>query len=99
MLAWAAWVLTAAALGGLGLVALSQSAGPVARWRWPGWVHGAVGVAGFGLLVAGLGAPPRGVAQGAGAFGLVAAGFVGGAVLLGLGVVAARPCAAGHRLW
>ncbi len=35
------------------------------------------------LLLAGLGGPARGVAEGAGSFGMVAAGFVAGAVLLG----------------
>ena len=90
MLAWSAWVLAAAVLGGLGLVALSQSASPYARLRWPGWVHGGAGLVGFGLVVAGLGGPARGVAQGAGSFGLVAAAFVGAALLLGLLVFTAR---------
>ncbi len=90
MLAWSAWVLTAAELGGLGLVALSQGAARSLRLRWPGWLHGAAGLLGFGLLVAGLGGPVRGAAQGAGSFGLVAAGSVGAALLLGLTVFAAR---------
>ena len=90
MLGWSAWVLSAAALGGLGLVALAQSASPASRLRWPGWIHGGLGAAGFGLLVAGLRGPARGVAQGAGSFGLVAAAFVGAALLLGLVVLAAR---------
>ena len=88
MLAWSAWVLAAAVLGGLGLIALSQvSTKPL---RWPGVVHGTLGVAGFVLLVAGLRGPARGVAEGAGSFGIVAAALVGSAVLLGLGVLIAR---------
>ena len=90
MLVWSAWVLCAAVLGGLGLIALSQVAAGYVRMRWPGVLHGSVGIAGFVLLVAGLGGPARGVQQGAGSFGTVAAWLVGAAVVLGLIVFAAR---------
>ena len=89
MLTWSAIVLTGAVLGGLVLVALSQAASPSWR-RWPGWLHGAAGLAGLALLLAGLGGPARGVQQGAGSFGLIAAGFVGAAAILGALVFAAR---------
>ena len=90
MLAWSAWLLTAGVLLGLILVALLQVAPIVARRPWPGLLHGLLGVAGFGLLLAGLGGPARGVQQGAGSFGVIAAVFVGAALLGGLLLYAAR---------
>ncbi len=90
MLTWSAVVLSVAVLGGLGLVALSQAASPLRRLRWPGLLHGLLGLAGFVLLLAGLGGPVRGVQQGAGSFGFIAAGFMGAAVVLGMLVFAAR---------
>ena len=90
MLVWSAALLSVAGLGGLALIVLSQVARDWLRLRWPGWLHGGLGVAGFVLLLAGLRGPARGVEQGAGSFGVVAAGFVGAAVLLGAFVFAAR---------
>ena len=90
MLVWAAWLLTVAVVAGLGLIVLSQVAASYVRLRWPGVMHGVLGLAGFALLLAGLGGPVRGTEQGAGSFGLVAAGFVGVAALLGLLVLASR---------
>ena len=81
MLTASAWLVSLAAAGGLVLIVLTQVS-PVHR-RWPGWLHGGLGAAGFVLLLAGLGGPARGVAEGAGSFGYVAAGFLAGAVLLG----------------
>ncbi len=90
MLTWSAWVLATAVVGGMALVVASQVAADWARMRWPGMLHGGLGIAGFALLLAGLGGPVRGAQSGAGSFGLVAAGFVACAVLLGLVVFAAR---------
>ncbi len=90
MLAWSAIVLSVVVLGGLALVALSQVASPLRRLRWPGWLHGSLGLAGLVLLLAGLGGPVRGAQQGAGSFGVIAAGFVGAAAVLGALVFAAR---------
>ncbi len=85
MLIWAAYLLSAAVLGGLGLILLSNTAPSRARVWWPGAVHGAAGAAGFGLLVAGVAAGPvRGVAQGASSFGPAAAGLVAGGLALGV---------------
>ena len=82
MLSLAVAVLGLAALGGMGLVALSQTTRP-ARWApWPALGHGAAGIAGFALLLAGLSGPPRGVAMGAGAFGEVAAVLIALALLI-----------------
>ena len=83
MLSWSAWLLTAGVLLGLVLVAISQTVPPARQSWWPGAVHGALGAAAFVLLLLGLRGPPRGVQQGSGSFGLVAAGFL--AVALGLG--------------
>ena len=90
MLAWSAWLLTGGVLLGLLLIALSQLSPAAARKGWPGLAHGSFGVAGFVLLLAGLRGPPRGVQQGAGSFGLVAAVFVGLALVGGGLLYAAR---------
>jgi hypothetical protein len=90
MLSLAAGVLGVTAVAGLGLFALYgriPASGPV--W-WPGAVHGAAGLLGAALLLAGLGGPPRGVAEGAGAFGRAAVWLIGGAVLLGLTAASGR---------
>lgn len=83
MLAWSAWLLTAGVLLGLVLVAISQTIPPTRQAWWPGALHGAVGIAAFILLLLGLRGPPRGVQQGSGAFGLVAAALLAVALLLG----------------
>ncbi len=90
LLLWSASLLTGGAILGLLLVTLSQVAPSTFRLAWPGAVHGLVGLAGFGLLLAGLRGPPRGVQQGAGSFGLVAAVFVGLALLGGAFLAGAR---------
>ncbi len=90
MLVCAGWLLAAGVLLGLLVVAAAQVAPAAARSIWPGLTHGAAGLAGFGLLLAGLGGPPRGVQQGAGSFGLVAAILVGLAVAGGGVLVASR---------
>ena len=88
MLVWSAWILTAAAAGGMALVVLSQVAS--VRVRWPGILHGSLGTAGFILLALGLRGPARGAEQGAGSFGITAAALVGAAVLLGATILIAR---------
>ena len=90
MLVYAAWLLTFAVVAGLALLVLSQTAAKYVRMRWPGLVHGVLGLAGFSFLLAGLGGPARGIQQGAGSFGVVAAVFVGAAALLGVFVFIAR---------
>lgn len=49
-----------------------------------GWLHGALGVAGLLLLLLALRGPPRGVAIGAGKFGVIGAWLLAGALLFGL---------------
>ncbi len=91
MLTWAAGLLSAGTLLGLVLVVLSQSYPAAVRIPWPGAVHGLMGLAGFVALVLGLVyGPPRGVQQGAGSFGVVAAGFVAAGLALGGLIVIAR---------
>ncbi len=93
MLQVAFWLLSAAVIAGLGLIAvyLKGEDGP----RLPVWAgigHGLIGTAGFLVLLPTLpmfGGPPRGLASGSGSFGTVAAAFVAGAILAGAVVLAA----------
>ena len=71
----AAIVLTAASLGGLGLIAAYQWGPPRGRVWLPGAAHGLLGVAGTVLLAIGLQGPPRGAGMGMASFGLVSAGL------------------------
>jgi hypothetical protein len=49
---------------------------------WPGIVHGGAGILGFVILLLALGrGPPRGVAQGGGGFGALAAWLIGAALV------------------
>jgi hypothetical protein len=90
VLAWSAGLMLAAAAMGVGLLVISQIVSGPTRLRWPGLLHGALGIAAFAALLAGLGGPARGVASGASGFGVIAAIFVGVAVLLGLLLFSAR---------
>ena len=63
---------------------------PGTRIWWGGALHGLLGLAGFVLLLWGLQGPARGMAQGAGSFGFVAAFFTGGARLLGVLMLAGQ---------
>jgi hypothetical protein len=57
---------------------------------WSGLVHASAGLGGLGVLLVGLGGPPRGVALGGGAFGLVAAAMLGAAALAGALILVLR---------
>lgn len=58
---------------------------------WPlGALHGLVALAGLGLLALALRGPPRGLDQGTGAFGTIAAALIALAALVGLMQLAAR---------
>ena len=87
MLVGAFAVLSGAVLLGLLLAALHLRAtdGGYPPW-WMGALHGAAGASGFALLLLALRGPVRGVAQGAGSFGLVAAAMLGAGLLVGLAV-------------
>ena len=89
MLLAAMILLGVAILAGLGLVA-RLSLAPPGMARWPAAIHGLVGGAGFVALLLGLRGPPRGVHQGAGSFGLMAAGFLAATLLVALSIVAAQ---------
>lgn len=82
MLLAATIVATLAVLFGLTL-ALLFAHGTVYP-RPVGWVHGALGVSGLVLLLLALRGPPRGVAMGAGNFGLIAAWLLAVALVFGL---------------
>ena len=55
-----------------------------------GALHGLIAIAGLALLALALRGPPRGVAQGTGSFGTIAAALIGMAALVGLMQLAAR---------
>jgi hypothetical protein len=58
---------------------------------WPfGALHGLIAIAGLGMLAFALRGPPRGVAQGVGSFGTIAAALLALAALIGLMQLAAR---------
>lgn len=89
MLLAATCLLGLALLAGLGL-AVRLSLVPVGRRLWPAIGHGLLGAAGFAVLLLGLRGPPRGVAEGAGSFGVIAAVMLGLALLAALGIIAAQ---------
>ena len=61
------------------------------QWRpTTGVLHGLFGAAALAALILTLGGPPRGVAMGVASFGRIAAGLLGTALLVGLGIVAVR---------
>ncbi len=78
--------LSAAVVLGLALAAWHMRAeGRRPIWlNWVGLLHGGLGAIALGLLVLAVLGPPRGVASGTGAFGLVAAILLGAAFLVGL---------------
>ncbi len=91
MLALPLSLLCAAALLGLGLATLHlASRPPVRRAALLAYGHGLLGAAGLLALLPALAGPPRGVAQGAGQFGLVAAVLLALALLLATVLLAAR---------
>ena len=58
---------------------------------WPlGALHGLIALAGLGLLGIALRGPPRGLDQGTGSFGAIAAALIALAALVGLAQLAAR---------
>ena len=58
---------------------------------WPlGALHGLIAIVGLAVLTFALRGPPRGVAQGVGSFGTIAAGLLALAALIGLTHLAAR---------
>jgi hypothetical protein len=57
---------------------------------WLSTLHGALATGGFVLLVLALRGPPRGIASGAGAFGLIAAALAALAAVAGAATLAAR---------
>ncbi len=57
---------------------------------WAGIVHGLVGIVGLAILLLALRGPERGVAQGAGSFGKMAAGFFAVALLAAIAFLIRR---------
>ena len=72
----------------LAVLHLRQGAAPP---PWPLWaLHGLIALAGLGLLGLALRGPPRGLDQGTGPFGTIAAALIALAALVGLAQLAAR---------
>ncbi len=83
-------VLAAAVLIGSTLAALHLREG-AAPPPWPfGALHGLVAVSGLGLLALALRGPPRGIDQGTGSFGVMAAALFAFAALIGLKLIVLR---------
>ena len=55
-----------------------------------GVLHGLIAIAGLALLALALRGPPRGLTQGTGSFGTIAAALIGMAALAGFGLLTAR---------
>lgn len=89
-LTWSTEALIAASIMGVLVAGMRGVLRPGQGMWWGGLLHGSLGLAGFALLLLGLGGPPRGVEQGAGSFGVVAAVFVGAALAMGLLIAAGQ---------
>jgi hypothetical protein len=89
----AVWILTLAVAAGSALAIwyLRVSDSGVARPPLAaGIAHGVIGAIGLGTLLLALTGPPRGVANGAGSFGTMAAWLFGGALITGIGLLLLR---------
>jgi hypothetical protein len=90
MLSAAFALLTVAVLAGA-LLAVAYLRGGAAPPPWPfGALHGLIAIAGLGMLALALRGPPRGVEQGVGSFGVIAASLIALAALIGLTQLVAR---------
>lgn len=86
----AAFVLLLLAVGAGSALALRFAARRTqAHWALGLW-HAALGIAGLATLLMTLGGPPRGVAMGVGAFGIVSAVIFAAALVLGFAIPLAR---------
>jgi hypothetical protein len=90
MLTAAFTILAFAVLLGSALAVLHMREDAAAP-RWPlGALHGLIAIAGLASLLLALRGPPRGLDQGTGSFGTIAATLLALAALAGIGLVAAR---------
>jgi hypothetical protein len=91
MLIVAVVILGFAALLGSLLAVLHLRSEGGARPAWPlGGLHGFLALGGLGCLLAGLGGPPRGLGTGTASFGIIAAGLIALAALVGGGILVLR---------
>jgi hypothetical protein len=91
MLTAAFVILGVAVLLGAALAVLQLQTDGAARPRWRlAALHGCFAIAGLGCLALALRGPPRGLDQGEGSFGMIAAMLIALAALLGAGFLAAR---------
>jgi hypothetical protein len=88
----AAFAVLAAAvlLGSMLAVMHLRTDGAVAPSRTFAALHGLAAITGLGCLVLALRGPPRGLAQGTAAFGMIAAALLAAAALLGAAFLVAR---------
>jgi len=77
----------AALLGSILAILHLRSARPV--WAFGG-LHGLLGLSGLGCLSATLGGPPRGLGFGTATFGMISAGLIALAALVGGGILMQR---------
>ena len=83
-------ILAIAVLAGAALAILYlRRAGAAPPW-WLAGMHAVLALAGLGCLLLALHGPPRGLAQGTGSFGTIAAVLIVLAALVGGAVLAAR---------
>jgi tetrahydromethanopterin S-methyltransferase subunit C len=87
----AAFILLALAMliGSL-LAVLDMRSGRATRLWGLAALHGAAALGGFACLLPALRGPARGLDQGTPSFGMISAGLLAAAVLMGLGLLAAR---------
>ncbi len=93
MLSAAVWTLTLAVAAGSALAIWHLKAGETGGKRPPlaaGITHGVIATIGLGVLLLTLQGPPRGVANGAGSFGTIAAFLLAGALITGIGLLLLR---------
>jgi hypothetical protein len=87
MLTVAFLILTTAVLFGIVLAILHARGETAWRVPWPvGVLHGLIGICGFVCLLLALRGPPRGLDQGMASFGMIGAGLIALAVLVGLAI-------------
>jgi hypothetical protein len=90
MLIAAFGILGIAVLAGSGLAVLYLNRNGAVPPRWLAAAHVVFALAGLGCLLLALRGPPRGLDQGTGSFGTIAATLIVLAALFGGGVLAAR---------
>jgi hypothetical protein len=93
LISTAVWLLTLAVAAGSVIAIWHLRVNESGGWRPPlaaGIAHGIIGTIGLGALLLTLRGPPRGVANGVGSFGNIAALAFAGALISGIGLLLLR---------